>query len=147
MSNTRQGQIGHFFAQNWAKVAIFPSFLVFFFEIFAPSNFHFIQKKNQNGGGTPISAGEMKAKNCIYTVLPNFDFDATCEVVSYTVVRQVNRGDAMEWQNKGSKFSAEVFQNLMKVKSGDHVYFDDIKCLCPGDKVTRNLGSLAFAIR
>jgi co-chaperonin GroES (HSP10) len=147
MSNNRRGQIGQFYAQNWAKTTLFPAFLMLFGGIYTPTAFSFFQKKEQNGGGTIISVGEMKAKNCIYTVLPNFDFDAKCEVVSYTVVRVVNRGDPMEWPNKGSKFSAEVAQNLMKVKSGDHVYFDDIKCLCPGDNVTRNLGSLAFSIR
>ncbi len=142
MRTYRYGQIGHPFAQILAKnqrfLMLFGLVLVFFGTSFFT--------KNGPGGGS-ISAGELRLQTCIYASLPNFDFDAKCKITGYTVTRLPKRGDPFEWQNNGDMFSVETRGELAKIKSGDRIFFDDIKCLCPGDPAQRNIGGLAFLIK
>lgn len=94
-----------------------------------------------------IRAGEFRAQGGIDAVIEHFDFDARCDVISYTVTYQPKQQDYMMVTNTGKRFGPEARALIYKAQPGDTYYFDEIKCKCPGDDIGRDLGSLTFQIR
>lgn len=98
--------------------------------------------------GGAVGNGEFKAQSGIAAILENFDFEARCEVVGYTVTFLQKRQDpSPETPNNGLRFNSTVQAMVDKARPGDAYFFDNIKAKCPGDGVARNLGSLAFKIK
>ncbi|MCC6461490.1 MAG: gliding motility protein GldM [Saprospiraceae bacterium] len=94
-----------------------------------------------------IPNGTFKAQSGIAAVLENFDFDAKCDVVGYTVAYQKKRADVIEKPNTGARYNSDVQDMVQKAAPGDVYYFLDIKAKCPGDQAGRKLGDLVFKIR
>ncbi|MBK6929625.1 MAG: hypothetical protein IPH12_01735 [Saprospirales bacterium] len=94
-----------------------------------------------------IPNGTFTAQGGIAAVLENFDFDAKCDVVGYTVAYQKKRADVVEKNNSGARYNADVQDMIRKAQPGDVYYFLDIKAKCPGDIAARKLGDLVFKIR
>lgn len=97
-------------------------------------------------GGT-IGNGEIKAQGGVVAVLENFDFDAYCSISSYEVTYLAKGQDPVTVTNTGARFSGPATDLVNRATPGDVYFFDDIRCQCPGDASTRNLGSLVFRIR
>ncbi|RMG78276.1 MAG: hypothetical protein D6714_18330 [Bacteroidetes bacterium] len=93
-----------------------------------------------------ISAGEMRVQPGIIPFLENFDFQATCKIDGFEVVR-VRQGDAVSVKNKGGGFGSAARRLTENAKRGDIFYFDDVYATCPGDKVRRKLDGLFFKIK
>ncbi len=96
---------------------------------------------------TAIKAATFMAQSGIVAALDNFDFDAKCTVTGFTMTLVPLRADPIEVINKGGRFSAAARRLVNRVKAGDTVYFDNIKCKCPGDTAPRKLNSLVFKIK
>ncbi|MCB9308366.1 MAG: M48 family metalloprotease [Lewinellaceae bacterium] len=82
-------------------------------------------------------------------ILENFDFDAVCDIVGYTLTVVPGNADPVSMPVKGSQFP-ERAKKLFETLSADGiagVYFDDIKVKCPGDAAARRVGSMAFRIK
>ncbi len=94
-----------------------------------------------------IPNGTFKAQGGVAAVLENFDFDAKCEVVGYTVAYQKRRADVVEKTNTGARFNPDVVDLIRRAEPGDVYYFLDIRAKCPGDAAARKLGDLVFKIR
>lgn len=98
--------------------------------------------------GGSIGNGEFKAQGGIIPVLENFDFEAKCEVMGFTVTYLAKRQDpSPPISNSGARWNGQVQDMINRAKPGDSYFFDDIKVKCPGDGAGRNIGSLAFKIK
>lgn len=97
--------------------------------------------------GGNIGNGTFKGLGGLVPTLEGFDFDARCNIGSFTLVRVAKRQDAEFGPNQGAKISGKASELQNKAVPGDKYIFQDIKCKCPGDAIERNLGQLVFDIR
>lgn len=100
---------------------------------------------SQAGGA--MGDGQFKGQTGIFAFLDNFDFDARCEIVEYTLVRQPRREDIEVSNNQGSRFNARSQSLVSKATAGDNFLFRDIKARCPGDGAARPLGDIIVNIK
>lgn len=96
-----------------------------------------------------ITVGEMRATKSLRAVLPNFDFDAKCNVVSFTMYHVPKNQDVATYINRGGDFNAQVLKAVQSARIGDQYQFVDVRGRCPGDAddAQRPLNSLAFLVR
>ena len=97
--------------------------------------------------GGPMPSGNFKAQEGIYPVLDGFDFDAKCDIAGFQVVRVPKRQDAELAINRGGRYTPEALRIVKKAVPGDKFFFENIKCKCPGDPVSRDLGTMVFNIK
>jgi gliding motility-associated protein GldM len=97
--------------------------------------------------GGIINSGTMAAAPGLQAELENFDFEARCNISSYTVVINKRNEDPIAKQGTGNAFSGEIKSALSSVRGGDKVFIFDIKSLCPGDDITRKIGTMNFVIK
>lgn len=93
-----------------------------------------------------MSSGAFKLQKRLFAVLENFDFQAECQIEEFRLVRVAKYKDAIGSYNKGAIYNAETQSLVDKAKPSDKYYFEDIKCKCPGDSRTRDLGFTLFKI-
>ena len=94
--------------------------------IFNPS----IQAQGEN-----IKASHLKVRKGIYAYVPNFDFNAKFEILSYQMVYVPESNDTKVVATKGWEFNKEMKKIIKNVKPGDRVYFENIKVKGPaGDR-------------
>jgi len=96
--------------------------------------------------GGSMGNGEFKLYSSIRGDLSNFDFDAKCSIKGFKLVYAPARQDPEISVNPGGKYNAKSQALAQKAKPGDKYYFEDIKCTCPGDKASRDLGALNVRI-
>jgi hypothetical protein len=94
-----------------------------------------------------IGSGEMKAQPGLIPFLDGFDFDAKCQVQSYTMYYTRKRQDPVEIIGKGGRFTGKVLQAVRAAKPADQYAFTNVKARCPGDKVARRVNGLAFKVK
>ena len=94
-----------------------------------------------------IGNGEFRAQTGIAAVLENFDFDARCDVVGYEATYMAKRQEPISVMNTGGRFNDNTRDLINQAKPGDVYFFNEIKCKCPGDDTSRNLGALVFRIK
>lgn len=94
-----------------------------------------------------MGSGEFKAQPGLAAWLDNFDFDAKCQVQSYTLYYTRKREDPVELQGEGGRFGDKVASAVAQAKPGDQYAFTDVKARCPGDKAARRVNGLAFKIK
>jgi len=99
---------------------------------------------SRSGG---MRSGKFKLQTGISSVLENFDFEAECKIVEYKLVRVPKRSDPRVSLNQGGRYSEESKALVAKAKATDKYFFEDIKCKCPGDAKSRDLGLMVFTIR
>lgn len=104
---------------------------------------------NKRGG--PIAGGELRAQAAVFARLDNFDFDVKFTVVSFDVTYQKKRSQDLELATSSNEYLTGPNANkgvedlVTKVKVGDKIYFENIKCVGP-DKRVRNIGSVNLTI-
>ncbi len=96
-------------------------------------------------GGT-IRSNEFKAQAGLYALLKNFDFEAKCNIVGYELVYVPQRADAVRSVNGGGNFTTQSRALVSRAKPGDSYFMQNIKAKCPGDDVSRPIGSMVFSI-
>ena len=88
-----------------------------------------------------------KAYNKVYPHLENFDFETTCSLVGFELVRVDKHGDVFDSKNRDGSYNDKTQKIVNAAKFGDTFYFDNIKAKCPGDQSSRKLNSLVFRIQ
>lgn len=101
----------------------------------------------QHGGS--MGNGEFKAQRALLAELQNFDFDARCQVVSYTLFRipKPGTGDAVASQNNGGTYSGNTQNLISKASPQDRYLYEDVRVKCPGWPVGKNVGAVTFKIQ
>ncbi len=102
-------------------------------------------KLSSSMGGV-MNSGEFKAQRGLIAVLENFDFDAKCEILGYSLVRVPRRQDPQVEANKGGLYNAPAKALIDQAKAGDTYYFENVKAKCPGDASGRDINQLVFKI-
>lgn len=97
--------------------------------------------------GGNIGNGEFKAQDGVLAILDNFDFEARCNISGYELVRVPPREDPIVSTNGGATFNAQSRRLVNAAKPGDRYFLNNIRAKCPGDKVTRPVGTMAFTIK
>lgn len=99
-------------------------------------------------GGT-MGNGEFKAQGGLIPELQNFDFDARCQVLSFTLFRipKPGTGDAVASANEGGTFTANTRTLVSKASPQDRYFFEDVRVKCPGWPVGKNVGTVSFKIK
>lgn len=105
-----------------------------------------IAKINKSHGGN-ISAEVFKKTEGVDAMLDRFDFDASCVVERYNMTVVPKQEDPVESINIGAKYNEKSKALLEKIKAGDIIYFDNVKCQCPGDAEVRAINSMVFKIK
>ena len=100
---------------------------------------------NKTDGNVPN--GEMRAQRGLLAVLENFDFNAKCDIVSFSMAYIAPRQDAVISQNQGPLFQGQVLSAIQQAKPGAVYYFEDVKGRCPGDPAARPLNGLVFKVK
>ena len=94
-----------------------------------------------------ISSSEFRAQLGLTAVLEDFDYDAKCQVQSYTVIYNRVRQDAFSMKATAGRFSGKISSAIRQAKPGDQYSFTDVKVRCPGDQVDRRINGLSFKIK
>lgn len=94
-----------------------------------------------------IKSGVMGAQRGIFAELVGFDFDAKCQIESYTMYYTRARQDPVEVKASGASFSGSALNAVQAAKPGDQYQFVDIKAKCPGDKFGRQINGMAFQVK
>ena len=83
----------------------------------------------------------------IRAVLENFDYNARCEVVSFTLTRVEKSGKETVCHNVSGKFDEKTLSVVAAAKPGDTYHITEVQAHCPGDDFNRNLNELNFQIQ
>jgi len=94
-----------------------------------------------------MGSGEFRAQLGLLPTLENFDFQARCNIQSYTLYYTRKRADPVEVRGEGNRFKGNVSSVVRQAKPGDQYAFVDVKAKCPGDIVARRVNGLTFRIR
>jgi len=105
-----------------------------------------VAKLGKDRGGA-MPSGQFKAQPGVFPVLEGFDFDAKCNITEFVLVRAPKRQDVQIVRNAGGKYTGESAAVIKKAKAGDRFFFENIKCRCPGDSASRNIGQMVFNIK
>lgn len=105
-----------------------------------------VAKIGGSAGGT-MGSGSFGAQRGIIPVLENFDFDAKCEIQSYTLFFTKKRQDAVMIQAQGGTFSGQAAAAVAAAGIGDQYMFTDIKARCPGDAAARTINTIGITIK
>jgi gliding motility-associated protein GldM len=100
----------------------------------------------KNKGGS-MGNGEFKAQGGIAAILEGFDFDAKCDVVGFEMNYLPKRQDVVTVTNSGARWNSQAASLIEKAKPGDTYFFEDVKCKCPGDAASRNIGGITYKIK
>lgn len=95
---------------------------------------------------TELSAGEFRTYGRLSAVLENFDFNATCEISGFRLIKVAKRADPIMAANRGSDFTSNTKRLIQQARSGDVYFFEEIKARCPEDVATRPLAGLVVKI-
>jgi GldM C-terminal domain len=79
--------------------------------------------------------------------LRNFEFEARCDIKSYTFTFLEKKGKPVVLTNTGARFEPAVLELIKSAKSGDTIYIENIKCHCPGDTYNRTLNDIVYKIK
>lgn len=100
---------------------------------------------NETGG--TLGNGVFKAQQAVFAELDNFDFEARCEIVGFTMIYAPPREDLREATNAGGIFTGTALELKNQAKPGDTYYFNNVRAKCPGDRDSRKVNPLVFKIR
>lgn len=73
--------------------------------------------------------------------------NASCCIESYNMTFVPKEEDPVEVINRSPTYSEKSKELLEKVKAGDIIYFDNVKCKCSGDAAARAINSMVFKIK
>jgi hypothetical protein len=93
-----------------------------------------------------VTREELENFTTIKALLLNFDFDAECSVVSYELTLMNPAEDPVMRINKGADLDQGCLALLKSAKPGAKIFFDNVKCQCPGDAAPRHLGGVSYKL-
>jgi GldM C-terminal domain len=99
--------------------------------------------------GGCMAPPELCGQTGLILILENFDFEVKCVIQSFTVTR-ISRHEhepPISISVSGGAFDEKVQHFICAGKSGDLYNFSNIKTLCPGDVVARDLGTVNYFVK
>lgn len=99
------------------------------------------------GANNEFEAFKFRQIGGLLMMLEDFDFEARCETVRYTVTRLDKNGQRQTATNEGARYGEAAKALVGEAQSGDLYIFSDIETKCPGDTENRRLRNLACFIR
>ena len=98
-----------------------------------------------NSRGGKMAKNLLKAQAAVFAKLDDFAYELKFPVTAYSVTLQPKSGDLMEATATGELLSSPTVRAILdKVKIGDRIYFENIKCKAPDG--IRSIGSVNFII-
>lgn len=94
-----------------------------------------------------MSSGEFRAQLGLLPTLEGFDFEARCNIQSYTLYYTRKRQDPVEITGAGNRFTGKVSSAIKAAKPGDQYSWTNVKARCPGDSAARRVNGLSFKIK
>ncbi len=94
-----------------------------------------------------VKSGTFRAQKGLIPILENFDFEARCNIQSYTMYYTKKRADPIPVKGEGGRFSGQALSLIRQAKPGDTYQFYEVKARCPGDKAGRKVNPLSFQIK
>ena len=82
-------------------------------------------------------------------MLTNFDYDASCEIVSFLVTGMppdAKNTDILEFSIQGNRIPANRQEYLNSLPAGTRIFFTSIKVKCTGDMYARVIGDLVIRV-
>ncbi len=101
---------------------------------------------NFSSGGA-ISVFDFKQQKKIHAELAGWPLEEQCEIMDYVVTRQSRSMEPKEVKNEGAHFSETTLELFEDIQPRDVVYFDNIRCKCPGDPAARKINAMVFKMR
>jgi GldM C-terminal domain len=88
-------------------------------------------------------------KDCfrIYADLRNFEFDAQCDIKTYTVSLVQKRGKTTTIANTGARFEPAALELIKSAIVGDTIYIENVKCHCPDEDFNRSINDIIYKIK
>jgi len=83
-----------------------------------------------------VTKGKLKAASFLKAEMENFDFEARVVVVSFKMTVSMG-GDLQEMNTKGATLSDQMRNLLGNVRTGNRIYFEDIKVRMPDGSVRK----------
>jgi hypothetical protein len=93
-----------------------------------------------------ITLARFRALNSV-SLLQHLDFGASYSIQGFLMTLAKENGEPIGTQVTGSIFDTSAKSIQAQAETGDTIYFDDIKVLCPGDLATRKIHSMVWKIR
>ena len=100
-----------------------------------------------NSKGGRIASNVFKSQKGLYAKLEDFAFNAKCSIVGYEIVYVPKREDPVPSVNQGGNFNQRSGNLVKRARPGDKYYVNNIRAKCPGDAVTRDIGTMVFDIQ
>lgn len=97
--------------------------------------------------GGAVSIGYFEHQKKITAQLIGWPIEEKCMIQGFAMTIQSKSSDPVEVINEGEYFNVTSLSLLEVIKSNDVVYFDQIRCKCPGDPAARNINSMVFKMR
>ncbi len=97
----------------------------------------------RNGG--LISKNELLNQDKVLVMMSDFDFDLNFEIVEYSLYTLAEAGFIREFKSNSNEITEEQKALIEKLKAGEKVYLQDIKCKGPDGSI-RELGAINFEV-
>ncbi len=97
--------------------------------------------------GGAVSIGYFEHQKKVTAHLIGWPIEEKCVVQGFAMTIQSKGSDPVEVINEGEYFNTTSLSLLEMIRSNDVVYFDNIKCKCPGDPASRKINSMVFKMR
>jgi hypothetical protein len=90
---------------------------------------------NNNGlrKGGEIVANLFKGSTAMLAQIENFDFEAKCVVMGFSMTYIPKKGEPVVLENQGPMFSASIVATIKNCKPGDTFIFNNVKAKLSGD--------------
>ncbi len=100
-----------------------------------------------SSGRGKFDAGAVDYRQGLIAELPNFDFEAKCQVISFTLTYTRRQQDPIQIEVRGAAFEGQARAAIQAAGIGDNYTFSNIKVRCPGDANSRVVDPLVINIR
>jgi len=101
-----------------------------------------------NSSGGSMSIAKMQASKGVTAQIECFDFDARCSITGFEMTHVPEQGDPVNVNNEGGGRYTKASRTVLEhIKAGDIIYFDNVKCKCPGDRASRAINSMVFKLK
>ena len=97
-------------------------------------------------GGT-VPAEAFKTPGGIHAEINGMDICGNCDMRSYKLTRVSGKYDPRTVENTGARYNAAAQEMINLAQPGDTYFFEDIRVMCPGDVIARQMGPLVFKIQ
>jgi len=96
--------------------------------------------------GGRLSPTEFQSRRGLTANLENISLNASCTVVSFSLVYLGRGHKPIEIANQGGAFQDQARQLVDQAQAGDIFLFEEVRVQCPGDRVPRVVRGMAVRV-